>query len=124
MNGLTSFDGHKYLNLETYRRTGEAMPTPVWFVSFDGALYVRTIANSGKVKRARNNSTARVAPCAADGSLLNDWLPARAVEAADEATAARVADLLLEKYGPQVKEFERRTLESGQRYTVLKIELE
>ena len=123
MNGLASFDGHTYLNLETYRRTGEAMPTPVWFVSFEGALYVRTIAGSGKVKRARNQPSVRVAPCAADGRLLGAWIAARAVETVDAATAARVAELLLEKYGPQVKEFEQRTIQSGQRYTVIQIEL-
>lgn len=121
---IQKFEGHLYLNLETVRRDGQRVPTPVWFVRDGDRLYVRTIAGSGKVKRIRNHPGVRVAPCAVDGRLLGDWLPARAVEATDEDTAGRVAALLREKYGPQVDEFERRTREAGQRYTVLQIELE
>jgi hypothetical protein len=60
MNGLAQFAGQQYLNLETYRKTGQAMPTPVWFLEDNGTLYVRTVANSGQVKRIRNNSRVRV----------------------------------------------------------------
>jgi hypothetical protein len=30
-NGIAQFAGAKYLNLETFRKTGVGVPTPVWF---------------------------------------------------------------------------------------------
>ena len=59
---LVQFSGRKYLNLVTYRRSGTAVPTPMWFVEEGGVLYVRTPAKSGKVKRLRNNPRVRVVP--------------------------------------------------------------
>jgi hypothetical protein len=39
-----------YINLETYRKTGEAMRTPVWFIEENRIIFIRTLAESGKVK--------------------------------------------------------------------------
>ena len=62
--------GHKYCLLVTYKRSGEAVPTPVWFGLGDGKLYVRSEANVAKVKRIRNDPRVRVAPCTARGKPL------------------------------------------------------
>ncbi len=95
---LAQYTNHKYLNLETYRKNGQAMLTPVWFVEDQGVLYVRTVANSGKVKRIRNNGHVRVAPCDVRGGLLGKWIKSKA-RLVDEATAERVNTLLKRKYG-------------------------
>lgn len=95
---LTQFDQQKYLNLETYRRNGSGVKTPVWFVEDGGVLYVRTLANSGKVKRIRRNSHVRVAPCDARGELLGEWMDAQA-ELVGADQAATVEKLLKRKYG-------------------------
>ena len=55
-NHFEQFKDKKYLNLETYRKNGQVMPTPVWFVQDGEVFYVRTGANSGKVKRIRLKS--------------------------------------------------------------------
>jgi len=34
MNSLEQFSKMKYLNLETFRKSGQGMQTPVWFVQF------------------------------------------------------------------------------------------
>ena len=47
--------GHKFIALSTYRKSGQPVVTPVWFTQRDGKLYVWTGASSGKVKRLRNN---------------------------------------------------------------------
>jgi PPOX class probable F420-dependent enzyme len=61
--GLDSLRGHKYALLTTYRKSGDAVPTPVWFgVGEDGNVYVRSESDVGKVKRIRNNGRARIAP--------------------------------------------------------------
>jgi PPOX class probable F420-dependent enzyme len=55
--------GHKYCLLVTYKRSGDAIPTPVWFgLGDDGRLYVRTETAAAKVKRISHDARARVAP--------------------------------------------------------------
>jgi PPOX class probable F420-dependent enzyme len=52
-----------YCLVATYRRSGEAIATPLWYgVDEQGRLYFRTYAPSYKVKRIRNNARVRVAP--------------------------------------------------------------
>jgi uncharacterized protein len=98
---MQNFEKDTYINLETYRRSGEGMQTPVWFVKADGKLFVRTIANSGKVKRIRNNSCVRVAVCDARGGIQGEWVTGQAhVLAKEEVEKARqVNHLLNRKYG-------------------------
>jgi PPOX class probable F420-dependent enzyme len=59
---LALFEGKRYINLTTFRKSGIAVPTPVWFVVHEGRLYVFTAAQSGKAKRLRANGRALVAP--------------------------------------------------------------
>ncbi len=99
MNNLKSFDRQSYLNLETFRKTGVGVKTPVWFVQDGENLYVRTIANSGKVKRIRNNHSVNIAPCKVDGTPLSNWVPATARELKDSDSDRKVDRLLGKKYG-------------------------
>ncbi len=48
------------------------MPTLVWFVQDGNVLYVRTIQDSGKVKRARNTLRMRIVPCGRAGEPLGE----------------------------------------------------
>jgi PPOX class probable F420-dependent enzyme len=102
--GFDLFDGRKYLNLETYRRNGAAVRTPVWFAAAPGAadaprLYVYTTADSGKAKRIRRTATARIAPCDARGKLTGTWVAARAAIVGHAEFAAGM-QLLDRKYRP------------------------
>ncbi|HEV3375406.1 MAG TPA: PPOX class F420-dependent oxidoreductase [Candidatus Acidoferrum sp.] len=105
--GFAAFAGHKYLNLETFRKNGEGVKTPVWFAadssvnldSSEAKLYVYTTGVSGKVKRIRNNSRVRVAPCSASGGLLGEWVDARA-EIVTSPETDRGMQLLNRKYAP------------------------
>jgi uncharacterized protein len=57
-----------YCLVVTYKRSGEPVPTPVWYgVDDQGRLYFRTYAPSVKVKRIRNDAHVRVAPCTMRG---------------------------------------------------------
>jgi uncharacterized protein len=97
---MTPFAGEKYLNLETYRRTGVAVRTPLWFAQGDrdaATLYVYTELNAGKVKRIRNNSSVRVAPCNMRGRLKAEWTPATA-RLVNGTEAERGHSLLNRKY--------------------------
>lgn len=105
--GFAQFDGHKYLNLETFKKSGDGVKTPVWFAadpavnlaSSDAKLYLYTIGVSGKVKRARNNPRVKIAPCDMRGNVLGEWVEARA-EIITGEEAARGTQLLNKKYFP------------------------
>jgi len=62
--------GHQFMSLTTFRKSGAPVPTPVWFAQVDGVLYALTLPDSGKVKRIRNNAQVEVTPCNARGELL------------------------------------------------------
>ena len=107
LSGFGAFADKKYLNLETYRKNGAGVQTPVWFAadpsmnldSADAKLYVYTTGDSGKVKRIRNNGRVKVAPCNSRGGLLGEWVEAQAeIVTGDEA--ARGMSLLNKKYMP------------------------
>ena len=95
---LSQFAGEKYLNLETYRKNGKAVATPVWFAQDGSVLYIYSLADAGKVKRIRNNPRVRIASCDMRGKLKGEWIEARArIVQGDEA--AKGHRLLDKKYG-------------------------
>jgi uncharacterized protein len=105
--GFAALEAHKYINLETFKKSGEGVRTPIWFATdpstrLDSSLakiFVYTNDNTGKVKRMRNNGRSRVAPCDMRGNLLGEWIDARAeIVTGDEA--ARGMRLLDKKYFP------------------------
>ena len=76
--------GQKYISLDTFRKTGVAVPTPVWFGEDGDKLYVMTRSDSGKYKRIRNNPQVRVAPCTMRGKITGPEFEARARVLAQE----------------------------------------
>ncbi len=105
--GFAAFAGKKYLNLQTFKKNGDGVKTPVWFAadpatrldSSDAKLYAYTIGVSGKVKRVRNNPRVKIAPCNARGGVLGEWVEARA-EIVTGEEAVHGTDLLNKKYFP------------------------
>src|SRR5262245_23133782 len=95
---LTLFVGQRYLNLESYKRDGAPVQTPVWFAEEQGVLYVYTLANAGKVKRIRRNPRIRLAPCTMRGTVIGPWVEAEAT-LVDATTAAHGHASLRHKYG-------------------------
>ena len=75
---LTQFANQKYLNMETYRKTGKPVATPLWFAEENGTLYIYSLANAGKVKRIRNNPKVRIVPCDVRGKPKGEWVEAKA----------------------------------------------
>jgi PPOX class probable F420-dependent enzyme len=98
------FAGGKYLSLETVRKNGDAIRTPVWFAGEPASgvpvtLYFYTIGDTGKMKRIRNNPRVRIAPCDMRGNVKGDWVEARAEILSGEA-AKRGMKLIDRKYMP------------------------
>lgn len=92
---FAQFGDHKYISLETFKKNGQGVRTPVWFVLHNDALYVYTEADSWKVKRIRNNSRVRVALCTLRGRVTGPWLDGTAWFV--EGDERRVADQLLDR---------------------------
>ncbi|HET9531920.1 MAG TPA: PPOX class F420-dependent oxidoreductase [Blastocatellia bacterium] len=95
---LAPFANQKYLNLETYRKNGAAIRTPMWFAVSGETIYLYTLADAMKVKRIRNNPRVRIAPSDVRGKPKGEWIEGRAriVEGTEEA---RGHMLLNQKYG-------------------------
>lgn len=101
---FASLRKRKYLNIETFRKNGQGVRTPVWFAGEpeDGApekVYVYSTADSGKAKRIRNNGRACVAPSDVRGKVLGEWIEARA-EIVTGTEAEHGLKLLNKKYLP------------------------
>ena len=95
---LDQFANQKYLNLESYRKTGAAVATPVWFAQDGDELYIYSLAEAGKVKRIRNNPRVRVMPCDFRGGPKGEWVEATA-RILDGGEANKAQRLLDKKYG-------------------------
>ena len=96
--------GHQYINLTTFRKTGQPVSTPVWFAQDGARLFVTTQGQSGKVKRIRNNGCVQVAPSDVRGKPLGPDQPARA-RLLPATESDRAHKLLLKKYGWQARLF-------------------
>ena len=95
---LEQFQNRDYIRLETFKKNGQAVATPVWFVVDGGMLYVRSYANSGKVKRMRNNSQVLVAPSDALGKAYGVNIAGTALRV-DADLEIKISQLLYRKYG-------------------------
>ena len=102
MNTLGELDQHRYMTLSTFRRSGAEVATPVWFAAAGGRLYVFTAGDSGKVKRLRHSSRARVAPSDARGRVQGTWRDATARLISEPAAIERAHAALRAKYGWQM----------------------
>lgn len=99
---VSQFLDHKYINLETYRKSGKAVCTPVWFVIQNDTVYVITTNDTGKVKRLNNNQNVRIAPCGFRGDLKGEWVSGTA-RFADGDEAKDALRLRKKKYGLQAR---------------------
>jgi len=124
MLNLKKFENQQYLNIETFRKSGAGVRTPVWFAQEDGALYIWTQTDSGKAKRIRNNPDVKVAPSKVDGTPVGEWVPAKAyADDSDEATQ-HVKALLKKKYGISFTMFGLMGKMRGAKYTSIRLQVE
>jgi PPOX class probable F420-dependent enzyme len=91
---LAQLGGQQYISLETFKKNGQGVRTPIWFVLHGGALYVYSDADSWKVRRIRHAPRVRVAACDVRGRVKGPWLDATAsmVEGDERLVADRLLD--------------------------------
>ena len=92
VRGFDHLRGHKYALLVTYKRSGEGVPTPVWFgLDAQGRAYVRSGRLAVKLKRIANNPRVKLAPATVRGKPVGPYATgtARVVDATEEEHAER-----------------------------------
>jgi PPOX class probable F420-dependent enzyme len=101
-NPFDALAGGRYVRLSTFRKSGAAVPTPVWFARLGENLYVVTGRNTGKAKRIRNNAGVTLAP--SDFRGLPKGRDLRAVAGVTDEQRGGPADRALRsKYGWQYR---------------------
>jgi len=91
-----------YINLETFKRDGNGVKTPVWAAPLDGKLVVMSAGDAYKVKRLRRDARARAAACDMRGNVHGPWLEGTGRIIEDPAHIARAHAALRAKYGWQM----------------------
>ena len=93
-----ALEGHTYVSLTTFRKSGEEVSTPLWFALADGRLYATTPRDSGKMKRIRNNPRVRLTPCNARGKPKGESVEGLARVLEEEQAPERGVAAFQEKY--------------------------
>lgn len=99
MSDFSCFRKEEFLSLETYRKNGETIKSPMWFAQDNDALYLWTMADTSKVKRIRNNPNVNIAPCKRMGEVTGEWMTAHATIDDSPIMVAQVEAMLLKKIG-------------------------
>jgi PPOX class probable F420-dependent enzyme len=99
----TPLDRERYISLETFRRDGTGVKTPVWAAPLDGRLVVVTDGTSYKVKRLRANPKFRAAACDVRGTVTGAWHDGIGRVLTDEGDRKRAIAALRQKYGWQIR---------------------
>jgi len=106
--GFDGLRGHKYALLVSYRRSGEPVPTPVWFGLEGGErMYVRTGADAAKVKRVRADPRVLVGPADARGKPLGALAAGRGRVLDDPGERSHAESALSRSYGLGRRLYER-----------------
>ena len=92
------FSDQRVINLESYKKDGKSVQTPVWMVVDGETVYVRTDPNTWKVKRIRHNPLVRIAPSNMRGDVLGPWTKGEA-HYAEGQEKDRILALFKKKYG-------------------------
>lgn len=97
------FESGDYISFATRKRSGDFVQTPVWFAPMDGSYYLFSAGDAGKVKRLRNFSESRMAPCTMSGKVTGDWMDTEAVLLDTPAGEKAALKALHRKYGLKMK---------------------
>lgn len=98
MKHLEEIEPEKYISVETYRKNGVPVRTPVWFTIKNNQIFVVTRDQTGKVKRLKNNTQVKIATCTIKGKIKGKWVSGD-VEILDEEKTKDAVKRRDKKYG-------------------------
>ena len=102
MAAIDDLGKSRYVNLETFRKNGTGVQTPVWVARDGNELMIFTNGDSYKVKRLRRNSKIRMAECNVRGGLKGAWHDGTGRLVDNEAAKQAGHRALRKKYGWQM----------------------
>jgi len=102
MPAIDALSKARYVNLETFRKNGTGVRTPVWGAPDGDELVIFTNGDSYKVKRLHRNPKIRIAECTVRGALKGPWHDGTARLVEDEAGKQSALRALRKKYGWQM----------------------
>jgi len=102
MSAIDDLAKARYVNLETFRKNGTGVQTPVWAARDGDEIVIFTNGDSYKVKRLRRNSKIRIAECGVQGALKGPWHDGTGRIVDDEAAKQSGVRALHRKYGWQM----------------------
>lgn len=104
---LLALASERFVSLTTLRKSGDGVATPVWIARDGDALIVTTPAESGKVKRLRNNPSVTLRPSGRMGGVDADapLVSGIATIETDASEIGRCTEIFREKYGFEYKMF-------------------
>jgi hypothetical protein len=100
MSELAELARNRAIMLETRKRDGTWVGTPVNVVMDGGRAFFKSYDASGKAKRLRNFSEVRVAPSTMAGRVRGPLMPGRATLLDGESAEAKRAEKLLARKHP------------------------
>lgn len=120
---LSRFEKQQYLNIETFRKNGQGVKTPIWFVQDGDTLRIWTQADSGKAKRIHADGNVRLAPSTASGEAIGEWTSAHAsiLDTTDEIN--KTVSMLRKKYGFSFNFFAYIGRMRKAKYVTIKVDL-
>ncbi|MBK1786112.1 PPOX class F420-dependent oxidoreductase [Prauserella cavernicola] len=89
----------KYVQLTTFRKSGDAVPTPVWAAEDDGELVLFSGRTAGKVKRIRREPHVEVVACDLRGRATHGATVTGVARILDDDASERVRRVIARKYG-------------------------
>ena len=102
MSAIDDLAKARYVNLETFRKNGTGVQTPVWAARDGDEIVIFTNGDSYKVKRLRRNPKIRIAECGVRGALKGPWHDGTARLVDDPALKQSGTRALHKKYGWQM----------------------
>ena len=121
---IEQFKGHNFLALETFKKDGTGVITPLFFVEHEGILYMRSPMASWKVKRMRNNPQVRVVPSDVRGEPKGEWVKGQA-QIYHESEMSWVNELVIKKYRfvKRLMDWRNRLLRRTGKFAVIAVRL-
>lgn len=98
-NYIVKISNNKYINIESYKKNGSYVRTPVLFVNKDDKIYFRTNKKSGKIKRIKNNSSIKFTPCNINGKVKDMQWKEGYAKIANTDVMVTIDRLFGQKYG-------------------------
>lgn len=94
-----ALSGRKYISLETFKKSGAGVKTPVWFARDGDRLIIYTKKSAWKVKRLRRNPDCLLAACNVSGAkILGPWLEGTCTRLEGPDAEGEALALLKKKY--------------------------